>query len=145
MNAYLTVPRAPTYLDNGTSKDLAALGDIGTWCTSGITDMGSLFNGKNTFNQNIGGWDTSSVTNMGFMFRRASDFNQNIRDWDTSSVTNMGFMFSGATSFTQELCLWKFAPAVINNQDSNMFLNCPGGRPTKADNTFDATQCRVSL
>ena len=63
-----------TYTDDGMSKNLTALGDIGTWCTSGITSMNELFNGKSTFNEPIGGWDTSSVTRMDDMFRSAIAF-----------------------------------------------------------------------
>ena len=53
-----------TYTDNGTTKVLTTLGDIGTWCTSGITSMSNLFNGKSSFNESINAWDTSSVTKM---------------------------------------------------------------------------------
>ena len=77
---------------------------------------------------------------MGSMFRDATVFNQNIGGWNVTSVTNMQGMFLGATSFNQNLCLWNQAPAVVNNNDANMFLNCPGG-PKAGDNTFDASQC----
>ena len=65
VNAYTSTPRGTTY-DGGT-KSLTALGDIGTWCTSGITDMSSLFLDKVNFNERIGSWDTSSVKNMNSM------------------------------------------------------------------------------
>ena len=161
VGAYLT-PGALTYDDNG-PKDLAALGDIGTWCTSGITSMALLFRDKSTFDQDIGGWDTSSVTGMGNMFLNAASFNQDITGWDTSSVKFMDGVFAGATSFnqdisgwnvnsvtlmdrmfenasafTQNLCLWKNAPAVINDNDQNMFINCPGGpKSSTGDFSFD--------
>ena len=43
---------------------------------------------------NISDWDTSSVTNMGGMFYGASSFNQDLGNWDVSSVTYMGGAFS---------------------------------------------------
>ena len=46
-----------------------------TSCTSGITDMSSMFVSATTFNGDIGSWDTSEVTNMWSMFRNASTFN----------------------------------------------------------------------
>jgi surface protein len=102
-----------------------------TVCTSGITDMSSLFRGAESFNQDIGGWDTSNVTSMydmfgnaaAFnqdlgawdvssvetmerMFREAETFNRNVRDWDTRSVTNMDRMFHDASFFNQDLSGW---------------------------------------
>ena len=84
-----------------------------TICTSGITDMSSMFAVAGSFNQDIGGWDTSSVTDMSRMFRYATAFNQDIGGWDTSSVTDMigmfsGMigMFSGAVAFNQDLSGW---------------------------------------
>jgi len=105
--------------------------DIGSWDTSSVTNMGSMFRYAKAFNQDIGNWDTSSVTNMRRMFRdalvfnqdigrwdmssgpdvrelftNASAFNQDIGNWDTSSVTDMSSMFNGATSFNQDITNW---------------------------------------
>ncbi|MEN9839270.1 MAG: hypothetical protein RL177_749, partial [Bacteroidota bacterium] len=77
-----------------------------TSCTSGITDMSSLFLNQSTFNANISTWDVSAVTNMGSMFKNASAFNGNISSWDVSNVTSMSQMFSGATAFNQDLGGW---------------------------------------
>ena len=53
-------------------------------CTSGITDMSSLFTGRNSFNKNIGGWDTSSVTTIRKMFRKCTSIlTRDISHWDT--------------------------------------------------------------
>ena len=94
------------YIDNGIPKDLTALNDIGTWCTSGITSMLSLFDSKGSFNEDINAWDTSSVTFMQSMFFGAAVFNQPIQDWDTSSVTTMLQMFLGAAAFNQPIGSW---------------------------------------
>ena len=168
VDAYLT-SGALTYDDNGTPQDLAALGPIGTWCTSGIISMRKLFFFKVTFNEPIGGWDTSSVTDMLGVFASATSFNQDISGWNVGSVTTMAsmfesafafnqdisgwnvtsvgfmsFMFIYASDFNQNLCPWKDAPAVqILNRDFKMFFNCPGG-PQANFGSFDATQCPVS-
>ena len=77
--------------------------DIGSWNTSSVTNMSSMFQSASAFNQDISSWDTSNVTNMSWMFYAASAFNQDIGSWDTSSVTNMYAMFSSASAFNQDL------------------------------------------
>jgi surface protein len=74
--------------------------------SSSVTNMGSMFNGANNFNQNLSGWNTSSVTNMRAMFANANIFNQDIKDWDTSNVENMKEMFFLANAFNQNLSGW---------------------------------------
>lgn len=164
MGAYIACSDDPS--DTVSCNQVAPFGPIGTWCTSGITDMRQMFFNKATFNDHVGSWDTSSVTNMQLMFRdasvfnqdislwnvssvtdmqymffRASVFNQNISLWNVGSVTNMKNMFFGASAFNQNLCEWKETPAVLNNQTNGMFLNCPGGEPKKYDSSFDASKC----
>jgi len=145
-------------------------GHVTTWCTSGITDMSNLFDGKSTFNEPIGSFDTSSVTTMNRMIHHAHDFNQPIGSWNTSKVRNMAGMFNNARSFNQNvagwnvssvetmfqmfagafafnqpnLCPWKDAPALINNNDENMFLDSLGGGPKATDNSFDASLCVIA-
>ena len=75
-------------------------------CTSGVTDMSSLFNGATSFNVSIGHWDTSDVTDMSAMFVSASVFNQPIGDWDMSGVANMNSMFLYARAFNQPIGSW---------------------------------------
>ena len=111
-------------------KSSGDYGPLGTSCTSGITDMTSLFDGASTFNENIGSWDVSSVTSMEAMFNwafafdqpigawdvsnvtsfnhfiRYSAFNQDIGAWDVSSATDMSFMFDGSASFNQDISGW---------------------------------------
>uniref|UniRef100_UPI000FDB51D0 BspA family leucine-rich repeat surface protein n=1 Tax=Psychroflexus aestuariivivens TaxID=1795040 RepID=UPI000FDB51D0 len=79
---------------------------IGLSCTSGITDMSSLFQHRPGFNQNISHWDTSDVTDMSRMFLGATDFNQDTGAWDTSNVTDMSEMFSQAFDFNQDIGAW---------------------------------------
>nr|WP_320012384.1 BspA family leucine-rich repeat surface protein [uncultured Desulfobulbus sp.] len=75
-------------------------------CTSGMTDMGMMFFGATSFNQDISSWDTSNVTDMSYMFDSASAFDQNIGNWDTSAVTDMSWMLYRAETFNQDLSNW---------------------------------------
>ena len=78
-----------------------------TTCTSGISDMSSLFSGEGAFNGDISHWDTSDVTTMNRMFRNAVIFNQDIGSWDTAQVTDMGNMFESANAFNQDIGDWE--------------------------------------
>ena len=55
------------WVDDNASA-LATYGEINTWDVSLITDMSSVFENKNTFNDDISNWDVSNVTNMAYMF-----------------------------------------------------------------------------
>ena len=78
-------------------------------CTSGITDLNSMFRKKgneaNSLASGIGNWDTSSNTSMSRIFANGN-FNQDISNWDTSNVTNMYNAFQGASSFNQDISGW---------------------------------------
>ena len=87
-------------------------------CTSGVTNMSSLFQSLTSFNEDISRWDTSSVTDMTFMFFFASSFNQDIGSWDVSQVTDMSPMFYFASSFNQDIGRWNVS-SVTNMK--NMF------------------------
>jgi hypothetical protein len=56
-------------------QNKAMYGEIGTWCTMGITDMSSLFTSNQSFNGDISRQDDSSVTRMDNMFQEATVFN----------------------------------------------------------------------
>ncbi len=77
---------------------------IGTWCTSKVTDMSSLFS-FTKFNDNISGWDVSKVTKMDSMFYGASAFNQDISGWDVGSVKSITGMFA-SSAFNQNISGW---------------------------------------
>jgi len=81
-------------------------GDIGSWCTSKITNMYGLFYEAFSFNEPLDGWDLSSVTNTSAMFYRAYKFNNPLNGWIINNVTDMSFMFFSAIKFNQELNAW---------------------------------------
>ncbi|CBW54236.1 BspA family leucine-rich repeat surface protein [Mycoplasma mycoides] len=73
------------------------------WDTSNVTDMNSLFYGRNEFNSSdILDWDTSNVTDMSEMFSGATEFNQDLSKWDVSKVQNFEKMFEGAKKFNND-------------------------------------------
>ena len=63
----------------------------------------------------INNWDVSNVTNMESMFEYAESFNQPLNKWNVSKVTDMGFMFGGATSFNQPLNNWNVSNVMYMN------------------------------
>jgi uncharacterized repeat protein (TIGR01451 family) len=90
-------------------------------CTSGITDMSSLFYGADTFNQPLNNWDVSNVQNMSEMFAYTSDFDQPLDNWDVSNVITMEKMFQNASSFNQPLNNWDVSNVIYMNV---MFSEC---------------------
>ena len=93
-------------------------GDISHWDVSSVTTMRDMFAGTSSFthpfNQDIGDWDVSSVTDLGRMFQYSS-FNQDIGDWDVSNVTNMNATFQFASNFNQDLSGW------VTSKVTNMY------------------------
>ena len=94
--------------------------DIGNWDTSNVTDMRYMSQSATSFNQDIGNWNTSNVTSMFGMFQNASAFNQPIGSWNTSNVTNMHSMFRDASVFNQPIGSWNTTNVTNMN---NMFYN----------------------
>ena len=95
-----------TIVDNALLTQQVGADNTDAKCTTLVTVMNQLFNGKTTFNEAIGDWDTSRVTTMGAMFFNASAFNQAIGDWDVSRVTDMMSMFNNASAFNQPIGDW---------------------------------------
>ncbi|MCT7484174.1 BspA family leucine-rich repeat surface protein [Aliarcobacter cryaerophilus] len=80
--------------------------DLNRWDTSNVTNMKSMFNNAWNFNQDISSWDVSKVTNMYGLFEGAQSFNQDLNRWDTSNVTDMNSMFSNAWNFNKDISSW---------------------------------------
>ena len=105
-NLVRDINSAVTLWINNNSTALSTYGVIDGWDTSLITDMGTLFKDKASFNSDIGGWNVANVTNMESMFDNANAFNQPIGNWDVSNVTNMQSMFYHAHEFDQPIGNW---------------------------------------
>ena len=117
-----TIRTAVTLWITDSSAADAAYGRIGTWDTSGVTDMSELFcslmacayynSGASNFVADISAWDTSGVTDMHGMFRYCSSFNQAIGGWlvfggwAVDKVTTMDSMFRSAVAVDQDLSGW---------------------------------------
>ena len=139
-----TIRTAVTLYFTDRSTADATYGKIGTWDTSGVTDMSELFcalmacayynSGAIGFHADISAWDTSGVTDMHGMFKGASTFNNvistcngcagivhdgNIGGWDVSKVTDMSNMFAYATIFNQPIGGW----CVHNVENMNSMFN----------------------
>jgi surface protein len=96
-----------------------------TWTTgtASVTNMSSMFENADAFNQDISSWNVSSVTDMSSMFQNAISFNQDISSWDVSSVTNMYSMFNNADAFNQDISSWNVSN--VTNM-TGMFYNNGG-------------------
>ena len=99
---------------------------IRNWNTSKVTTMQSMFNGQQSFNENVGtkavtvngvtytAWDTLNVTNMSFMFSAFASTNTSagiftnggsasFGNWNTSKVTAINSMFQNQVLFNQTM------------------------------------------
>jgi surface protein len=94
--------------------------------------MNAMFNGASEFNKPIGSWNTSKVTDMSSMFQNASAFNKNINynhsvsttAWNTSSVMYMNYMFYQASLFSEDISGWIVTN--VNPKPPNFFSGGSG-------------------
>jgi hypothetical protein len=125
----------------------SAWGDISTWDVSRVTDMSSLFEGKDC-NPPIANWNISSVLSFSKMFKDAVKFNQPISSWQTGAATTMTSMFENAIAFNEPLAGWDVSR--VTSFD-NMFFKtsrfdqrlCWSIRPRNAAivNVFEGSSC----
>ena len=94
--------------------------DISGWNMSRCLNLWSMFEGAKAFNQDISGWDVSHVTRFDSMFMGATAFNQDIGDWDMSRCLSAHKMFETATAFNQDIGRWDFSVTLVV---ADMFLN----------------------
>ena len=86
-----------------------------------ITSTKNMFNGCNSFNQDLSKWDVSNVTDMDSMFQNCKIFDSSIANWNVSNVTTMQYIFSGCHIFNSELNNWNVSKVVSMRQ---MFSDC---------------------
>jgi len=91
------------------TKDQITLENASTTCTSGITDMSTLFQNANEFNGDIKHWDVSTVETFENMFTNAYGFDHNLSAWDVSNAKSLNSMFYLATSFNGDISTWNTA------------------------------------
>jgi surface protein len=92
--------------------------DISVWNMSNAISIIDMFQGATSFSQNIGNWTLPFVTDYSNMFKDSINFNEDISNWNVSNVTNMSGMFSGSFSFKQNLSSWNVGKLL---DASNMF------------------------
>jgi hypothetical protein len=131
--AELCAPMQPQKsLDNGNIKDAvgkclqeapgdgncpqygakSGFGVMKNWDTSKVTNMASLFEGKNgDFNGDLSDWDVSQVTSMYHMFYQLPHFNSDLSNWDVSNCENFMGMFNFNAAFNRDLSNWKTTKA----------------------------------
>ena len=94
------------------------LTSVPSYLPASCTQVGNMFRGATSFNQDISTWDVSNLTNISYLFFGASSFNQDISPWSVGNVTNMDSVFFGATSFNQPIGIWDTSGVIFMN---NMF------------------------
>ena len=94
------------------TKDQITTGNATTTCTSGMTDMSSLFKSQDDFNEDISHWDVSNVTDMSGMFYDATAFNQNISGWCVSQINSEPSFFAvGSALVAARKPRWGICPS----------------------------------
>lgn len=84
--------------------------------TTLVTNMSSLFENINNFNQAISSWDLSNATVTNKMFKNiGGEFNLPIGSWNVSNVSNMSEMFFGASGFNQSISSWNVGRVILMN------------------------------
>ncbi len=61
---------------------------------SGVTNMESMFEGADAFNQPLHTWKTGNSESLYSMFYGAAAFNQSIGDWMLNPAVNLNFIFT---------------------------------------------------
>lgn len=63
---------------------------------SGVTNMESMFDGADAFNQPLHTWKTGNSESLYSMFYGAAAFNQSIGDWMLNPAVNLNFIFTNS-------------------------------------------------
>jgi uncharacterized protein YjdB len=102
--------------------------------TANVGNMSEMFEGAESFNQNVGGWNLTRVTTVSEMFREATAFNNGCAagietcamiwtddgtlagEATTDSISTMYRMFETASAFNQPVGHWNTSGATSMNQ-----------------------------
>lgn len=99
--------------------------DVSGFDMNGVTDCQRMFNGCDIFNcggnSEMDNWDMSTVETMYEMFQNAEDFNIDIGSWSTSSCSNFYACFNSAETFNQDISTWDWS-AIDSAQDLNYIV-----------------------
>lgn len=104
---------APTTLDSLFNGQQTYNDDVSWLDTSNATSAAATFRNASAFNQDIGAWNVSNVTNMSEMFQGAGAFNQDIGAWDVGNVTNTTRMFRDAWDFNKDIGAWDVGSVIV--------------------------------
>ena len=84
---------------------------VPTVLPSYVTNLTSMFESSDTFNQDISGWDVSRVTKMSGLFRDAKQFNQDLSQWCVTNIAGKPYDFDqAATAWTLPRPVWGTCP-----------------------------------
>ena len=99
--------------DSKKDAAIAKYGLIKNWDVSEVTNMDNLFNGLNSFNEDLSKWNVGQVISMKSLFRSCNDFNSVLSNWQVGKVTDMTAMFLGNHEFNRDISLWDMSN--VNN------------------------------
>jgi hypothetical protein len=91
--------------------------------SNAITNMSSMFERTEAFNNKVSSWNMSTVEDTSAMFKDAKSFNKWVDSWfadSSNSIKNTSSMFEGAEVFNNKVASWN----LVSVEDvSSMFKN----------------------
>lgn len=117
-----------TVFNNGSGPGIAGSG-LNNWVISTTStpniSMFRMFNGCESFNQNVSSWNVSKVDNMALMFNRCFVFNQPLANWERTTPGNISTLSNVTTMLEMFLYCYVFNQP-LNNWDTSSVTNMSG-------------------
>ena len=110
------------------SKNLKTIKWLDTWDTSGVTNMGNVFQWCSSLTSlDLASFDTSNVINMGYMFQNCSGLqNLDLSNFITSNVASMDAIFWWCNQLDElNLSWWDFK----NVSNASLMMNIMSWNP----------------